>query len=486
MARQIVVDVIGDSKGLNRTLDDATTRTGKFGSVMKGVGMGIGFGVFGLVTEGIGMMVGKLGEAKDAYQEDLASQAKLEQALKNVGAAYRGANSDIEARIEAQMRLGFADDVQRDSLALLVGSLGNVTDAQNAQRAAMDLARLKGIDLVAASNMIIQAEQGKMRGLASVGIELKKGATLTEILGAVTEVAGGQAEAYANGPLGKQEAAQLKVGEAMEKVGSAVSQVSSVLIPIAAEAFTMLIDVFMEVWDAIQPIVDVLIKELGPVFKEVVGIVQGTVIPVLRTLFTAVLPPLKTWITLLATVTKTAFGVIVAVIKGAVSVIGPIIAGLVRVFNGISTAITSVKTIVGNAVKAVVGFFSGIGTKIGNATRGMFDGIWNAFRSVLNMIIRGWNSIQFTLPRVDLGPLGTFGGFTLGTPNLPYFHEGGIVPGTGDVPIMAKGGERVLTQEQQRGLGGVTIVMNGNVYGTDGVDDFADIIVRRMRTLGAW
>ncbi len=37
-------------------------------------------------------------------------------------------------------------------------------------------------------------------------------------------------------------------------------------------------------------------------------------------------------------------------------------------------------------------------------------------------------------------------------PNLKKYHEGGVVPGTGEVPILAKGGETVLTQQQSQGL----------------------------------
>jgi hypothetical protein len=70
---------------------------------------------------------------------------------------------------------------------------------------------------------------------------------------------------------------------------------------------------------------------------------------------------------------------------------------------------------------------------------------------MLNTIIGAWNGLDFTIPGFDPpGPGPTFPGFTLGLPDLPYFHDGGLVPGRGDVPIMALGGERVLNRAQAR------------------------------------
>ncbi len=37
-------------------------------------------------------------------------------------------------------------------------------------------------------------------------------------------------------------------------------------------------------------------------------------------------------------------------------------------------------------------------------------------------------------------------------PNLKKYHDGGVIPGTGEVPILAKGGEAVLTGQQTQGL----------------------------------
>ena len=54
------------------------------------------------------------------------------------------------------------------------------------------------------------------------------------------------------------------------------------------------------------------------------------------------------------------------------------------------------------------------------AAVGVIHGIWNAFA-------RFWNSIELTLPAVDIPGIGRVGGFTIGLPDLPTFASGGIV-----------------------------------------------------------
>jgi phage-related protein len=75
----------------------------------------------------------------------------------------------------------------------------------------------------------------------------------------------------------------------------------------------------------------------------------------------------------------------------------------------------------------ILGFLSGLPGKIRSRVSGMFDSFKDAFRNAINFIIRGWNGLRFTAPSVDLGPLGSFGGFTIGTPNIPLLAKGGII-----------------------------------------------------------
>lgn len=94
----------------------------------------------------------------------------------------------------------------------------------------------------------------------------------------------------------------------------------------------------------------------------------------------------------------------------------------------------------------IVGFIEGVREKIRKTAAGMWDGITDSFKASINFIIRGWNGIHLSLPKVDMGPLGTYGGFTLQVPQLPLLARGGVVnprPG-GVAAILAERGEREI------------------------------------------
>jgi hypothetical protein len=94
---------------------------------------------------------------------------------------------------------------------------------------------------------------------------------------------------------------------------------------------------------------------------------------------------------------------------------------------------------------SVVTFFSRMPGRIGRATRGMFDGIKSAFRSSINWIIGRWNGLAFSIPGVNthIPGVGSVGGFTLGTPNIPYLAKGGHILGGGIATVGERGPERV-------------------------------------------
>lgn len=122
----------------------------------------------------------------------------------------------------------------------------------------------------------------------------------------------------------------------------------------------------------------------------------------------------------------------------------------------------------------IVDFFGGLGDRINGAARGMFDGILNAAKLVVNSIIglfeKGLNIA--TAPFRAAGGIVNFFSSKVGIDvpeifrksiNLPSLHTGGIVPGPpgAQVPIMALAGERVSPRSASGG--GLTIVVQGNV-----------------------
>lgn len=135
----------------------------------------------------------------------------------------------------------------------------------------------------------------------------------------------------------------------------------------------------------------------------------------------------------------------------------------------------AIKTGVAWSLQWIVDQVTSMPEKIATAATGMFDGIKEAFRAAINWVIRAWNGLEFKIPGYDPpGPGPKFDGFTLGIPDLPELHTGGRVPGQlgREVPIMALGGEQVLSIPQVRAAESASRVLassgslSGDVYVT--------------------
>lgn len=95
---------------------------------------------------------------------------------------------------------------------------------------------------------------------------------------------------------------------------------------------------------------------------------------------------------------------------------------------------------------------SGIADKmraIGDAIKSGVNDFIGFFERGINNIIRAWNSLEFKLPKVDLGPLGSLGGGSIGTPDiptisLPRLQAGAIIPPGVVMPAILHGPEAVI------------------------------------------
>ena len=165
-----------------------------------------------------------------------------------------------------------------------------------------------------------------------------------------------------------------------------------------------------------------------------------------------------------------AFQVQTTIWGAIITAIGGVIDAVRWLYNTFSSAMSSIVSAGATAVAWVrttwdglVGFFRALPGRVSGLFGGMFDGIKNAFKSALNWVIDKWNGISFTLPTLDLGPLGKVGGWTVSTPNIPRLAQGGIVTG----PTLALLGDNTSRREavvpleraDQLGFGG-----GGNTY----------------------
>jgi hypothetical protein len=94
---------------------------------------------------------------------------------------------------------------------------------------------------------------------------------------------------------------------------------------------------------------------------------------------------------------------------------------------------------------SIVTFMSRLPGRIGKATGGMWDGIKDAFRESINWVIGRWDGLSFSIPGVDthIPGVGSVGGFTLGTPDIPYLAKGGTITAGGMAVVGDAGPEAV-------------------------------------------
>jgi phage-related protein len=99
--------------------------------------------------------------------------------------------------------------------------------------------------------------------------------------------------------------------------------------------------------------------------------------------------------------------------------------------NALKVASVGIIASMRSAWDSFVGFMKGIPGKISGALSSMFSPLWSGFKSAINSVIGGWNNLSFSVPSVDLGPLGSVGGFTVSTPNIPMLQTGGFTTAQG-------------------------------------------------------
>lgn len=200
-----------------------------------------------------------------------------------------------------------------------------------------------------------------------------------------------------------------------------------------------------------------------PVLDAVVGVVQaalGLIVQYVKTWIDIITPIIQFWLDVFKTGFEVAFNAVKAVveivfnaIKTYLETVLGVIRGVFRIFTGILTGdwgkfLDGLKTVfesIWNGIKNffegtfsgifrfftntwedIVGFFGRVPGRVSAIARGMFDGIKEAFRSAINFIIRGWNSLSFEVP--GFSAFGReIGGFRLGLPQIPQLANGAIV-----------------------------------------------------------
>ena len=154
--------------------------------------------LFGLGTAAIGVGTLSLHMA-DQFEQ---SHAKLEQALKNAGASFEDFATPIGDAQKKMEQYGFTNAQTQEALANLTTALKDPKKALDDVALAADLAKFKHIDLADAATVVARAQEGNLRALKQLGIDLPISAS-----GAA-----------------KLEAAQIALGKATDNASAYLSQ----------------------------------------------------------------------------------------------------------------------------------------------------------------------------------------------------------------------------------------------------------------------
>ena len=161
-------------------------------------------------------------DAVQAAIDDSKSQVILANALKTTANANGQLTIEAEKYIEATMlRVNVADEKLRGSLAQLLISTGDLTEAERLQTIALDVAGATGKDLSAVTVAMTKANEGNVDALKRLSPELSgliyKGMKAEDAFTLLGAAYGGTAEALAD--LDPLTNLKLQYGEVLETIG---------------------------------------------------------------------------------------------------------------------------------------------------------------------------------------------------------------------------------------------------------------------------
>jgi hypothetical protein len=205
-----------------KAIDNATPALRKIGKgfgALKGVATTAFTGIAAASAAVAAALIGFGIAAVKAALDDERSTLRLNAALKARGILTEGLSTAIDKQIESMAALGIEDDQVRAGIEYASRFWTKQADILAVNAAAADVAAVTGMDLADVIDIIGKGARGSTRGLIGLGITVKKGAKLQDILTATTEKYGGIAAEIADSTSGRLASAQIRFNEAIEEFG---------------------------------------------------------------------------------------------------------------------------------------------------------------------------------------------------------------------------------------------------------------------------
>jgi len=218
MARQLVIELVGEASKFVKSLDDAESASKSFGDKVEGVGKKMT--AFATVP-----IIGFLGASTKAAMDDAAAQEHLAQTLSTTVGNSKSLVTQSEAYITAAQKVStFTDDELRPAFETFATTTHSVEEANKLMSVAMDVAAGKGIDLQTATNAVAKASEGQLAAANKLvpGLIDVKDKTLTadDAVKQLTATFSGQAQAATETTAGKMQNLKRDLGEASEAMGA--------------------------------------------------------------------------------------------------------------------------------------------------------------------------------------------------------------------------------------------------------------------------
>lgn len=236
-----------------------------------------------------------------------------------------------------------------------------------------------------------------------------------------------------------------------------VQKVLPALQPLIKDGFAALKDVIAQVTPIAQDLINWFAQNALPVIENIASVLIGKVIPfiaqVADVLLRVLRPAFDIVVAILRDVVIPIFKTAADVWLGLQSTAATVVGGITTAIRGISDTITwfkdqftQAKQWVTDRLTDIKTFITGVPGQLETAGKGMWDWISNTFKAAINIVIRGWDNLKFTTPKIhipgtpsdwDIGP------YTVGLPNIKELAYGGLVlptPG-GSVVRVAEAGQ---------------------------------------------
>jgi phage-related protein len=268
-------------------------------------------------------------------------------------------------------------------------------------------------------------------------------------------------------------------------------------------AFNAIKDFISTVMDTIKEVISAVLDFVLWYWTTILNFILDAV----KFVFNAVKDFITTVINTVLTVITTVLGTIRDVFSRIMNTIRDVVFGafqkvkdivvlvLTELFDRVKRGLGVIRDLFVNTFNGIVDFFSGVVTTLARVGKNIFGFVKDSFKEALNFVIKGWNSLRFTIPSFGVGPV-KFPGFELGVPRIPLLANGAIVTGPMLAGIGEAGPEAVIPisrparamqlMEQSglanmvRGQGSAVTIQTANfVNGTD-----ADLVAQKV--MAAW